>query len=187
MPTMHSVLSIAVAALVAGSVGVVVRDPAAVNGKRPQALITAPPDGAKIRPGQVVPVRVRVQAGASPLASWSLQLRAADGRVHALASGSERADREVALVRGDDLAPGQRVTLELQATDRSGVTSTHRTTHLVPNPQYTLIPLEPGDNSRGRYCSFAMDRSGKIVVRDGSDGAVFHHLEIFNVDKRADV
>ena len=140
---------------------------AAVAG--PLAQITAPASGFKLRQGRTMAVRVSVQPGTRPLREWTLELLGPQSSTTDLAVGTEPVDdREVAQVAAADLAAGDTYTLVLQATDAAGASATDQVEFLIPDPQYTLIPLEPGNNSRLLDYGMSMDRTGTLVAMGGS-------------------
>jgi hypothetical protein len=131
----------------------------------PAVAITAPASGFKLRHGRTMAVRVRVQAGARPLRDWALQLRGRGAPEAALASGSAAvADRAVAQVAADVLVAGETYTLALSATDTGGHTAANEVSFLIPDPQYTLIPLEPGNLSHLVSSGLSMDALGNVVA-----------------------
>ncbi len=154
----------------AGVVGVALWSPAPLAAG-PIAQITAPPDGFKLRQGRRTPVRVHVAGGTRPLRDWSLRLIAPDGGADELASGNKPvADHAVADLTADALEAGSRYTLELHAHDTAGAEATARASFLIPDPQYTLIPLEPGNFSRGVGAALTVDGSGNLAVFGGAPG-----------------
>jgi hypothetical protein len=142
------------------------RGPAVSGG--PIVQITAPTSGFKLRQGRTMAVRVRVQPGTRPLAGWTLQLLDSQSKTTELASGTEAVDnRDVAQVAAADLVAGETYTLVLQAADTARARETGQIDFLIPDPQYTLIPLEPGNNSRPMWSGFSMDANGRLVVMGG--------------------
>ncbi len=158
------------AAVVAGAgVTVLLRTGAAVV-DRPTVEIRQPPDGFKLRQGRRTPVRVHVASGTRPLRDWSLRLIAPDGGTDELASGSTSVTDRVADLTADALEAGSRYTLELHAHDIAGAEATARASFLIPDPQYTLIPLEPGNFSRTFNAGLTIDGSGNRAVFGGASG-----------------
>jgi hypothetical protein len=131
----------------------------------PAVQITAPASGFKLRQGRTMAIRISVHAGQRPLQSWTLQLIGPQSDATELAEGTESIDdRPVAQVAAQDLTPGETYALTLQAVDSSGAAASDRVSFLVPDPQYTLIPLQPGNMSRPVSSGLSMDASGNRVV-----------------------
>jgi Tol biopolymer transport system component len=140
---------------------------AAVAG--PLVQITSPASGFKLRQGRTMAVRVSVHPRTRPVREWRLQLLDTESNVTDLAAGTEPVDnREVAQVAAADLVAGETYTLLLQGTDAAGTSETAQVEFLIPDPQYTLIPLEPGNNSRPLDYGMSMDRTGTLVAMGGS-------------------
>lgn len=155
------------AAVLAAGIAVMLRGtpPPTAVADGPVVAITAPASGFKLRQGRTTAVRARVQAGAWPLRDWTLRLRGPRAPADALASGSAAvADRTVAQVGADALVAGETYTLALSATDGVGHTATTELSFLIPDPQYTLIPLEPGNLSHLVSSGLSMDASGNLVA-----------------------
>jgi hypothetical protein len=135
----------------------------------PLVQITAPAAGFKLRQGQTMAVRISVQPRVQPLREWTLELLDPQSNTTELADGTEPVDnRDVAQVAAADLVAGETYTLALQATDAAGTRETAQVDFLIPDPQYTLIPLEPGNMSQPYWAGFSMDASGKLVALMGN-------------------
>ena len=135
----------------------------------PLAQIVAPVTGFKLRQGRTMAVRVSVQPGTRPLREWTLELLGPQSNTAELAAGAEPVDnRDVVQVAATDLVAGETYTLVLQATDAAGTRETAQVDFLIPDPQYTLIPLEPGNTSLPYWSGFSMDESGKLVAVMGN-------------------
>ncbi len=135
----------------------------------PIAQITAPVPGFKLREGRTMAVRVRVEAGDQPLQSWSLKLSGPGHPDEQLASGVLPVDDQpVAQVAADDLTLGEQYQLVLDATDTAEATAEARLEFLVPDPQYTLIPLEPGNFSQAPFEGLSVDASGTTIAFGGT-------------------
>ncbi|MFI5364032.1 MAG: hypothetical protein ACHQ4J_00260 [Candidatus Binatia bacterium] len=147
-------------------VAVALRDTAPVG---PSVQITAPVAGFKLRQGQAMSVRVSVQAGQRPLQAWTLRLLGPGGADTELATGNQPVtDRAVAQVVADGLSAGETYTLSLEAEDTGGVNTSADVSFLIPDPQYTLIPLEAGNMSLPFWFGLSMDSSGNIVAMGGN-------------------
>jgi Tol biopolymer transport system component len=134
----------------------------------PIAQIIAPADGFKLRQGRTT--AVRVQPGDHPLQGWTVRLRLPDGSESELATATQPVfDRDVAQVAAEALPAGEAYTLSLDATDTAGVTADAKVSFLIPDPQYTLIPLEPGNMSRlkSSLAALSVDDSGHVVSFGG--------------------
>src|ERR1700675_3347263 len=130
----------------------------------PIAQIIAPPPGFKLRQGRTASVRVRVQPGDRPLQGWTLRLRSPDGSEDQLATAAQPVfDRDVAQVLAEGLTLGETYTLTLDATDTAGVTADAKVSFLIPAPQYTLIPLEPGNVLPLALQGLSVDASGDTI------------------------
>jgi hypothetical protein len=130
----------------------------------PIAQIIVPADGFKLRQGRTTAVRVRVQPGDHPLQGWTVRLRQPDGSESELATATQPVfDRDVALVAAEELTLGETYTLSLEATDTAGVTADAKVGFLIPDPQYTLIPLEPGNVLPLALYGLSVDASGDTI------------------------
>ena len=147
----------------------------------PSVHITVPSGGFKLRQGRTMAVRARVQPGDHPLAGWALRLQGPQNNATELASGAKGVDDgPVAQVKADALAPGEPDTLVLEAADTAGMTASDRVSFLIPDPQYTLVPLDSGNNSRPTWSGLSMDSSGNVVAMGGNqfgDVQVVHAAE----------
>ncbi|MFQ5668349.1 MAG: hypothetical protein ACE5I7_18220 [Candidatus Binatia bacterium] len=160
-------LAFATVASAAGVVGIVVQSRAPVAGG-PIAQITAPLDGFKLRQGRTATVRVHVAPGTQPLRDWGLRLLAPDGSADELARGGEGlTNGAVAELSAHALEAGVRYTLELRAHDTAGAEAAARVSFLIPDPQYTLVPLEPGNFSVGVEATLSIDAFGDLVAFGG--------------------
>ncbi len=146
----------------------------------PIAQITAPAPGFKLREGQTMAVRIRVKAGDQPLQSWSLKLSGPGHPDEQLASGVLPVDDQpVAQVAADGLTLGEQYQLILNATDVAGGTAQAELALLVPDPQYTLIPLEPGNFSRTILTGVSVDDSGHVISFGGEPAARGLNWDVF--------
>jgi hypothetical protein len=152
----------------------------------PVAQIVAPSDGFKLHAGRIVAVRVRVEPAQVPIRNWTLRLTDAGGATHEIARGTEPVPNEViAEIAADALEAGSTYTLILRAADTAGTSAEAQSSIRIPDPQYTLIPLEARNLARGSEHSLALDASGnlsiiggrarfggELIVRDSSVGTV---------------
>lgn len=137
------------------------------GGAQPVAQIIAPVPAAKLRKGQTVPVRVRVQPGAHPVRRWQLSLLGPSSERELAAGTVALADQAVAQLVADQLVPGEPHALSLQVEDIAGTTVDARVSLFVADPLYTLIPLEPGNLSRPVFEGLSVDGSGRFVSFGG--------------------
>jgi hypothetical protein len=145
----------------------------------PTARIIAPPPDFKLREGRTTPVRVRVETKGQPIREWTLRLLGPQGTEVDLASGGRPVfGLQVAEVAGDDLIVGETYTLALDAEDVAGASASARLSFLVPDLQYTLIPLEPGNFSRNFLDGLSVDASGNLISFGGSP-TTGSNVEIF--------
>ncbi len=137
----------------------------------PVAQILAPDSGSKLRKGHKVDVTVHVDG--SPAISWTVSLHPESSPPMVLASGSGTvAAATVAEVDADALAAGAFYTLTLSVID-GDANATAVATFTVPDPQYTLIPLEEGNLSHRGYFIYAADSSGDQVLYSPKTGDPF--------------
>jgi hypothetical protein len=134
----------------------------------PLVQITAPALGFKLREGRTTPVRIRVEPEARPLLKWTVRLTGPQSTDTELAAGTRGVYGQVGTVAADGLAPGERYTLVLEASDTDGAASRAEVTFLVPDLQYTLIPLEPGNFLRNFLDGLSVDASGSMISFAGS-------------------
>jgi hypothetical protein len=134
----------------------------AAAASRPVAQILAPASGAKVRNGQQAPVTILVQGGDG--LSWQLSLLGPGEDATMLASGAGAvAGATVAEIDPAALVAGQSYTLTLTATD-SADGATAAATFTIPDPQYTLIPLESGNMSQTLNSTYAVDGPGRQII-----------------------
>lgn len=151
--------------------------------KDPFAKIIAPAPGFKLRPGRSIAVKVVVRSGAMSLQQWMLRLLGAGGAGEVLVQGTQPANNVgVATIAADDLQRGQTYTLVLDAQDTAGNMATDRVSFLVPDPQYTLIPLEPGNFSRPAAPGISLNGAGNIVAFAGSYDLTTRNTEVLIAD-----
>jgi len=140
----------------------------AVAASDPVAQILAPDSGSKLRKGQTADVVIRVTG--SPEVAWSLSLHGGESSPTALATGAGVVPgATVAQVNADTLLAGTSYNLTLAVTDDDR-TATAVATITVPDPQYTLIPLEPGNLSHRGYHTLNVDASGNQVLYSSATG-----------------
>jgi hypothetical protein len=160
----HSIVGLGVAA----ALGLLLHAGAASAGEGELvAEITAPADGFKLRPGQIMPVAVRVQEGRRPLKVWSLEL-IGGAAAERLAGGDHPVAGEVAGVAAERLERGRSYWLRLRAEEDGGAGSTHEVRFLVPDPQYVLIPLEAGNMTARASSGLSMNSTGRFTAFGGA-------------------
>ncbi|MFI5397569.1 MAG: hypothetical protein ACHQ9S_18690, partial [Candidatus Binatia bacterium] len=146
----------------------------------PVAQILAPDSGTKLRKDQTANVAVQVSSSTADGLSWSLVLqRAGDMKITTLTAGTEPVQgAQVASLAAATLTAGAQYTLRLVATD-SGGTATAESTFTIPDPQYTLIPLQEGNLSRPGWGTYAVDEPGNQVIYavDGPEPIPFDLLD----------
>jgi hypothetical protein len=115
-----------------------------------------------------MPVVIRVVHTVAPLREWKLRLVAPDDAATDLASGASDVDRQtVATVSAGQLLPGEQYRLRLEARDGAAGVAEAETLFRVPEPQFTLIPLEPGNSSRDFAFGRAIDAAGDLIAIGG--------------------
>jgi hypothetical protein len=130
--------------------------------------ILTPPAGLKVRKGQTLPVTVEVRGSAG--LSWRLSLSGAGDATTPLANGAGPvSEATVAELQTDLLNGGEPYTLTLEAMD-AAVSATATSTFTIPDPEYTLIPLETGNLSKRGYSTYAVDGPGKQVLYSSATG-----------------
>jgi hypothetical protein len=135
----------------------------------PVAQIVEPRNGLKLRQGSSIPIRIRVDSRQYPLWEWTLVLKGSSGTNRTVAIGDQIVDdRPVAELAADALTPGEPYELLLEADDVNGTHAGDRLDVLVPDPQYALIPLEPGNRLGHMFAGLSMDASGDLVAFGGA-------------------
>jgi hypothetical protein len=133
----------------------------------PIAQIVSPQPGTKLRAGQSLPVVIRAVRTTFALREWRVVLFSPDAE-HEIATGHSEIDRQVvAAIRADDLAPGVRYRITLEAADSQGGRTSAETTLRVPELAYRLIPMEPGNFSRDFFDGRAIDAAGDLIAIGG--------------------
>lgn len=143
----------------------------------------SPASGFKLYDGQAREVRVTVAAGAAALRQWSLRLLDAHGQqLVELGRGAEAAeDLAVVELRAEDLEVGERYELHLRVEDDQGTSSEEQVSFLVPDLQYSLIPLRSGQVEGTNFgAGDSVDASGDLVAFGGSPGGVGRDVLILN-------
>jgi YVTN family beta-propeller protein len=138
------------------------------------AFITEPLSGTKIRPGDRVPVRIRVRAGTVPLQSWTLNLVDSQNHRQVLAQGtSEVADTQVAEIDGASLAVKGADELSLEVQDTSGAVVRARVGVVAVDPPFALMPLDPVARPRRDGSDLQFDGSGtRLAYQDLATGGI---------------
>lgn len=98
--------------------------------------------GFKLRPGERTTVRIRVEGGIQDSVHWALSLRREDvaDATEPAAGDGEVTNTAVTELLADALAPGEKYTLILMASD--GETTSQSTAAIVTtDAAYSLIPL----------------------------------------------
>jgi hypothetical protein len=154
----------------------------------PRAEIVAPPNGAKLRRGARLAVQVRVESGDDPLAAWTLSL------LGPLATEEEEpgpGSSEQEIASGGELPPDGVVweltaagltaatwyRLRLRVATEAGARAETDVALFVPDLQYSLIPLDPGNFSVGQPAGLALDSTGDLVAVAGPG---FEEVRIIN-------
>ncbi len=134
----------------------------------PLVQVLSPQPGFKLRQGKSADVEIRVKAGTLPVESWRLSLVGPDSSQRELGQGSGEVEHQaVTAVAADTLQAGNTYQLLLRAEDTAGQVATAETTFRVPDPQYTLIPLESGNHSRNFLEGLSVDATGGLVTAGG--------------------
>ncbi len=133
----------------------------------PLAEITAPPPGFKLRAGRTLVVAVHVEAREHPVQSWAVRLSGPNGLDNALAQGEGAVSRSVAQVSADTLSAGETYDLILSANDTAGGSTSATVSFLIPDPQYTLIPLDAGSMIGMSFGALSLDASGNRIAFGG--------------------
>jgi Tol biopolymer transport system component len=161
-------LTVLMLTVVACALAGLVNQPALTPADRPVVQIVSPSDGSKLRQGRTMDVRVHVEPGARPLAHWALRLSGYLGERELASGGQVVTGRVVAQLAADTLVPGETYRLTLTAQDADEATGIAQVRFLVPDPQYTLGPLEPGNLSRTFFYGLSLDGSGNLVAQGGN-------------------
>ena len=133
------------------------------------AQILAPLPGVKLRAGETLAVRIRVEGASDAGFSWILSVReeSQGAAPTTLATGTEPVrDGVVAELTADQLVAGKPYTLVLVAASERG-TAGAEVAFSVPDPLYTLIPLEAGTYARLKYPIYGGDASGNRLFYSG--------------------
>jgi hypothetical protein len=145
----------------------------------PAVKILAPPSPTKLRVGRTVPIRIEVRARTYPISEWVLVLEAAASDTVELARGSTAvAEGVVARLTAESLRAGIEYTLRLSARDIFGGESTTDAAVLVPDPLYSLIPVEAGNFSRRTQYGLSLDESGTLIAFGGEN---YGDIRMFDV------
>jgi hypothetical protein len=132
-----------------------------VAGAQPIAQILTPASGFKLRQGQTAAVAIEVDDNLA--VSWTLSLRAPDGSLTVVASGTGPvADATVGGINAATLSAGETYELILVATDSVGMAGA-TASFSIPDPQYALIPLEEGTLSLLGDDSYGVNAAGTEV------------------------
>jgi hypothetical protein len=158
------------AILVCGSfVALFLARPSAATMSGPVVQILTPDSGVKLHRGEPVPVTIRVQGEAG--VTWALTLAPAADTPAPIASGTGAAQGAiVARIVPGSLVAGESYALTLVATTTAGATASTVATFSIPDPQYTLIPLEEGNLSQRGYATYAVDEPGNQVIYSSANG-----------------
>lgn len=147
---------------------------------RPIAQILEPVAGTKIYSGQHLDVRIRVAATADPITSWTVSLGSLDGSSRDIAMGDGSTDGQVvATVPSDALQPGQDYTVVLRVADTTDTSATAQTSFHFSDPQFQMIPMEPGNHLQGFIDGMSVDSTGSLIAIGGlliGDLDIVHRL-----------
>jgi hypothetical protein len=145
---------------------------------RPVAQITAPAPGTKLRLGATLAVRIRAVHAAAPLRAWSLRITGPSGFSQEIAGGTADVDDvQVATIPAEGLSAGVDYQLRLDVEDSADAVSRAETAIRVPDPQFALIPLAPGNRSVDFVSGVFIDGGGDHVAISGPNGKSLDILE----------
>jgi hypothetical protein len=143
-----------------------------------RAEIVSPPGGTKLRRGARLPVRVRAESSDDRIRTWTVSL------VGPLASGDglpSTGSKEQVLISRDEPPPDGVIweltadeleaaawyRLHLRAYTEGGAKAEAQVPLFVPDLQYSIIPLDPGNFAVGHPEGLAFDSSGNLIVVGG--------------------